>query len=104
MHRLAKLSAGSLRLEILLTVFMMLCTPTLVKNWAAGVQEPYANLGMAFPFTGGIIQNIYAYDFQQSTPACQKSVWSGLHLSPRNAPSACAKLCMRTCLRWVPMP
>ena len=73
-----------------------------IGNWAAGVVKQYASLGLASPFSGGDIRCINAHGFQKAQLAREKSVWDGLHISPRSAPLARAKLC--TYLRWFAWP
>ena len=62
----------------------------------------FANLGMPFPFSGGVVSNVDAQGFQRATISQEMSVWRGLHVSPRTAPSARAKFC--TYFRWFARP
>ncbi len=86
-------------------------------NWAAGVQKQFASLGVPSPFSGGRIRNVdhlaFRKDvvnfllllllaFRKAMLARDMSVWGGLHISPRGAPSKGAKLC--TYLRWFARP
>ena len=102
MHRLANMSESSLHRDILRDNIADALQSPAIGNWAAGVFKQYASLGLASPFSGGDIHCINAHGFQQAQLAREKSVWNGLHISPRNAPSARAKLC--TYFRWFARP
>ena len=71
-------------------------------NWAAGVQKHFASLGVSSTFSGGRIRNVDHLAFRKAMLARDMSVWGGLHISPRGAPSRGAKLC--TYLRWFARP
>ncbi len=71
-------------------------------NWAAGLQNQFAGLGMPSPLLGGRIRNVDQLAFRKAMLARDMSVWDGLHISPRGAPSLGAKLC--TYLRWFAWP
>ena len=49
-------------------------------------------------FSGGDVGTIDVLAFRKAMPFQEMSIWQGLHMSPRIAPSACAKLC--TYFRW----
>ena len=102
MHRLAKMSSDSLHADILSDNINDALHGASSHNWAAGIQKHYAHLGLASPFSGGKLQNIDAHGFQRAMLAQEDSVWQGLAISPRTAPSARAKLC--TYLRWFARP
>ena len=102
MHRLAKLSDGSLHADILSDNINDALHGASPRNWAAGIQRHYAHLGLASPFSGDRLQNVNAHGFQRAMLAQENTVWQGLAISPRTAPSARAKLC--TYLRWFARP
>ncbi len=74
----------------------------LVANWAGGVRNQFANLGMASPFLGGVIRTVDVLAFRRAILSQEMSVWQGLHMSPRVATSPRAKLC--TNFRWFARP
>ncbi len=61
-----------------------------------------ASLGVPSPFSVGRIRNVDHLAFRKAMLARDMSVWGGLHISPRGAPSEGAKLC--TYLRWFARP
>lgn len=87
------MSESSLHRDILRDIIADTLQSPTVGNWAAGVQRQYASLGLASPLSGSSFQNIDAHGFQQAMLARDKSVWEGLHIFLRNAPSACVELC-----------
>ncbi len=102
MHRLDSMDEGSLHPDILSdNIHDALGNPGCC-NWAAGVQKQFASLGVPSPFSGGRIRNVDHLAFRKAMLARDMSVWGGLHISPRCAPSKGAKLC--TYLRWFARP
>ncbi len=102
MHRLDSMDEGSLHPDILSdNIHDALGNPGCC-NWAAGVQKQFASLGVPSPFSGGRIRNVDHLAFRKAMLARDMSVWEGLHISPRGAPSRGAKLC--TYLRWFARP
>ena len=102
MHRLDSMDEGSLHPDILSdNIHDALGSPGCC-NWAAGIQKQFASLGVPSPFSGGRIRNVDHHAFRKAMLARDMSVWGGLHISPRGAPSRGAKLC--TCLRWFARP
>ena len=102
MHRLDSMDEGSLHPDILSdNIHDALCNPGCC-NWAAGVQKQFASLGVPSPFSGGRVRNVDHLAFRKAMLARDMSVWGGLHISPRGAPSKGAKLC--TYLRWFARP
>ncbi len=102
MHRLDSMDEGSLHPDILSdNIHDALGNPRCC-NWAAGVQKQFASLGVPSPFSGGRIRNVDHLAFRKAMLARDMSVWGGLHISPRGAPSKGAKLC--TYLRWFARP
>ncbi len=102
MHRLDTMDEGSLHPDILSdNIHDALGNPGCC-NWAAGVQKQFASLGVPSPFSGGRIRNVDHLAFRKAMLARDMSVWGGLHISPRGAPSKGAKLC--TYLRWFARP
>ncbi len=102
MHRLDSMDGGSLHPDILSdNIHDALCNPGCC-NWAAGVQKQFASLGVPSPFSGGRVRNVDHLAFRKAMLARDMSVWGGLHISPRGAPSKGAKLC--TYLRWFARP
>ncbi len=101
-HRLAGMPEGSLHADILNDNVLDAVQSPSIDNWAAGVQRQYVSLGLPSPFLSGKIQNLDVHGFQQAMLAREKAVWDGLHVSPRTAPSARAKLC--TYFRWFSRP
>ncbi len=71
-------------------------------NWAAGVEKQFASLCVPSPFSCGRIRNVDHLAFCEAILARDMSVWGGLHISPRGAPSRGAKLC--TYLWWFARP
>ncbi len=57
---------------------------------------------MASSFSGGHSHNIDGPTFQKAMLVQHMSVWQGLHISPRGAPSQGAKLC--TQMGWLAQP
>ena len=104
MHRLAKPSSDSLHADILSDNINDALHGASSHHWAAGIQKHYAHLGLASPFSGGKLQNIDAHGFQRAMLAQEDSVWQGLAISPRTAPSARAKLCTYLCWWLNPNP
>ncbi len=102
MHRLDSMDEGSLHPDILSdNIHDTLGNPGCC-NWAAGVQKQFASLGVPSPFSGGRVRNVDHLAFRKAMLARDMSVWGGLHISPRGAPSKGAKLC--TALRWFARP
>ncbi len=102
MHRLDSMDEGSLHPDILSdNIHDALRNPGCC-NWAAGVQKQFASLGVPSPFSGGRVRNVDHLAFRKAMLARDVSVWGGLHISPRGAPSKGAKLC--TYLRWFARP
>ncbi len=102
MHRLDSMDEGSLHPDILSdNIHDALGNPGCC-NWAAGIQKQFASLGVPSPFSGGRIRNVDHLAFRKAMLARDMSVWGGLHISPRGAPSRGAKLC--TYLRWFARP
>ncbi len=102
MHRLDSMDGGSLHPDILSdNIHDALCNRGCC-NWAAGVQKQFASLGVPSPFSGGRVRNADHLAFRKAMLARDMSVWGGLHISPRGAPSKGAKLC--TYLRWFARP
>ena len=59
-------------------------------NWAGGIVQQYSHLGMASPFSSSSItclNYLNSLGFQANMEGQLKSVWGGLHVSPRTAPS-----------------
>ncbi len=71
-------------------------------HWCMLTPQQFASLGVPSPFSGGRIRNVDHLAFRKAMLARDMSVWGGLHISPRGAPSKGAKLC--TCLRWFARP
>ncbi len=87
MHRLDSMDGGSLHPDILSdNIHDALCNPGCC-NWAAGVQKQFASLGVPSPFSGGRVCNVDHLAFREAMRARDMSVWGGLHISPRGAPS-----------------
>ena len=102
MHRLDSMDEGSLHPDILSdNIHDALGNPRCC-NWAAGVQKQFASLGVPSSFSGGRIRNVDYHAFRKAMLARDMSVWEGLHILPRGAPSRGAKLC--TYLRWFARP
>ncbi len=97
LHRLARTSEDSLRSN-----FQDADHSPLVANWAGGIRKQFANPGMGSPFSGGVIGPVHVQAFRKAMLSQEMSVWLGLHMLPRVAPSPCAKLC--TCFRWFARP
>ncbi len=68
----------------------------LVASWAAGIRKQLADLGVASPFTGGVIGTVDIQHFRKAMLSQEMSIWQGLHMSPRVAPSPCA-YCANLC-------
>ena len=102
MHRLSKMSEGSLHADILKDNIHDAEHSPLVANWAGGIRKQFADLGMASPFLGGVIGTVDVLAFRKAMLSKEMSVWQGLHMSPRVAPSPRAKLC--TYFRWFARP
>ncbi len=89
MHRLDSMDEGSLHPDILSdNIHDALGNPGCC-NWAAGIQKQFAcaSLGVPSPFSGGRICNVDHLAFRKAMLARDMSVWGGLHISPRGAPS-----------------
>ena len=71
-------------------------------NWADGIVKQFSRLGMASPFSSSGITCLNSLGFQANMEGQLKKVWSGLHVSPRTAPSKGAKLC--TYFAWFLRP
>ena len=102
LQQLAQLSNDSLHAEILKDNMHDAQSDPHCGNWAAGVQKKYIELGMPAPFSSGRLQPVNGPVFRQRLGQQYKSVWAGLHISPRTAPSSGAKKC--TYLRWFARP
>lgn len=102
MHRLAKMPEDSLHADILKDNIHDAQHGPLVANWAGGIRKQFANLGMATPFPGGVLGTVDVLAFRKAMLSQEVSVWQGLHMSPRVAPSPRAKLC--TYFRWFARP
>ncbi len=76
----------------------------LICNTSSGeyLYSQFANLGMAAPFPGGVVGTVDVMAFRNAMLSQEVSVWEGLQMSPRIAPSPRAKLC--TYLRWFARP
>ena len=74
MHRLAKMSEGSLHADIYSDNAHAALHGASSHNWAAGAQNHRAGLGMAFPFSIGRLENIDAFGFQCGVLARKGSV------------------------------
>ncbi len=70
----------------------------LVAKWAGGIRKQFLNLGMATPIPGGVVGTVDVLAFRRALLSQEVSVWQGLRMSPRVAPSPRAKLC--TYCRW----
>ncbi len=102
MHRLAKTSEDSLHADILGDNINDAEHSPLLTKWAGGVRKQFADFGMAIPFPGGVIGTVDVLAFRKANLSQEVSVWQGLHMSPRVAPSPHAKLC--TYFRWFARP
>ncbi len=102
MHKLHSVDEGSLHPNILRdNIHDALGNPGCC-NWAAGIHEQFASLGVPFLLSGGGICNVDHLAFRKAMLARDMSVWKGLEMSPRGAPSRGAKLC--TYLWWFARP
>ena len=102
MQKLSNLPNGSLHADVLAdNVADALLHPS-GDNWAAGIVRQYASLGMQSPFSAGRVQSVDPATFTKAMSDRQASIWDGLHVCPRTAPSARAKLC--TYQRWFSRP
>ncbi len=102
MHRLAKMPEDSLHADILRDNIHDAEHNPIVANWAGGIRKQFADLGMASPCPGGVVGMVDVLAFWRAMQSQEVSVWQGLHMSPRVAPSPRAKLC--TYLRWFARP
>ena len=87
MHRLAKMSEGSLHADILKDNILDAEHSHLVANWAGGICKQFADLGVASPFLGGVIGTVDVLAFRKAMLSKEMSVWQGLHMKPQAAPS-----------------
>ncbi len=102
MHRLDSMDEGSLHPDVLSDNIQDALGNSGCCNWAAGVQKQLASLSVPSPSSGGRICNVDHLAFRRAMLARDMSVWGGLHISARGAPSRGAKLC--TYLRWFARP
>ena len=82
MHRLSKMSEGSLHADILRDNIHDAEHSPLVANWGGGIRKQFADLGMASPFLGSVIGTVDVLAFRKAKLSKEMSVWQGLHMSP----------------------
>ncbi len=104
MHRLDSMDEGSLHPDILSDNIRDALDNPGCCNWAAASwnSEAVYKFGRAVSVLGGRIRNVDHLAFREAMLARDVSVWWGLHISPRDAPSRGAKL--STYLQWFARP
>ena len=75
MHRLANVSQDSLHADILRDNIRDAEHSPLVANWAGGICEHFANLGMATPFPGGVVRTVDVLASRRAMLSQEVSVW-----------------------------
>ena len=78
MHRLSKMSEGSLHADILKDNIHDAEHSPLVANWAGGIRKQFADLGMASPYLGGVVGTVDVLAFRKAMMSKEMSVWQGL--------------------------
>ncbi len=72
---------------------MMLLAILVPATWLLEFRNSLQVWAYRLRFSGGRIRNVDHLAFRKAMLARDMSVWGGLHISPRGAPSRGAKLC-----------